>query len=127
MPFKSVKLTRELGSGHFGKVYLGHLDYADNTLVAVKMSQRVSVPTESEIRQQFIEEIKTMKLAGSHPHLVGLVGYCVQPDRPICILLEYMQGGDLLAHLHFKKRNRNSKERKYVFDLCTHYIVRRFA
>ena len=103
-----------MGGGHFGKVYLGYLDDADNTLVAVKMSRRVSVPTESEIRQQFIEEIEMMKLAGSHPHLVGLVGYCVQPNKPICILLEYMQGGDLLAYLHFKKRNRNNKESGYT-------------
>ncbi|XP_076683959.1 uncharacterized protein LOC143376992 [Andrena cerasifolii] len=114
VPFKSVKLTRKLGSGHFGKVYLGYLDDTDNTRVAVKMSRCVSMPTESEIQQQFIEEIEMMKLAGSHPHLVGLIGYCVQPDKPICILLEYMQGGDLLTYLHFKKRNRNGKKSVYT-------------
>ena len=110
VPFKSVKLTRELGSGHFGKVYLGRLEDADDTPVAVKMSRRVGVPTESEIRQQFIEEIEMMKSAGSHPHLVGLVGYCAEPDKPICILLEYMHGGDLLAYLHSRKQNRHSEE-----------------
>nr|XP_031830019.1 receptor-type tyrosine-protein kinase FLT3-like [Nomia melanderi] len=105
VPFKSVKLIRELGNGHFGKVYLGHLDDANNTVVAVKMSQNVNASIELEVRQQFLEEIEIMKKAGTHPHLVSLVGYCVQPNKPICILLEYMQGGDLLTYLHLKRKN----------------------
>lgn len=99
MPFKSVRLTRELGTGQFGKVYLGRLDDKDETLVAVKMSQRTDMSKDSETRQEFIKEIEIMRIAGNHPHLVSLVGYCVQPTEPICIVLEYMQGGDLLTYL----------------------------
>ncbi|XP_053982441.1 mast/stem cell growth factor receptor Kit-like isoform X2 [Hylaeus volcanicus] len=105
VPFKSIKLIHELGTGHFGKVYLGHIDDANHTLVAVKMSQHVNACTQLEIRQQFIEEIEMMRMAGNHPHLVRLIGYCIQPDKPICILLEYMQGGDLLTYLQYKKKN----------------------
>lgn len=50
-----------------------------------------------------LEEISIIKTAGPHPHLVGLVGYCTRSENPICILLEYMEGGDLLGFLHRKR------------------------
>lgn len=106
MPFKSVKLIRELGTGQFGKVYLGHLDDTNRTLVAVKMSQEIDVSIDSEKRQEFIKEIEIMRMVGNHPHLIQLIGYCIQPNSPTCILLEYMHGGDLLTYLHRKKKQR---------------------
>ncbi|XP_076300533.1 uncharacterized protein LOC143218874 [Lasioglossum baleicum] len=108
-PFRSVTLLRELGNGHFGKVYLGQLDDTTDTMVAVKMSQNDHASIESEVRREFLEEIEMMKKAGNHPNLVSLVGYCVQPDKPICILLEYMQGGDLLSYLHLQRKNQAQK------------------
>lgn len=39
-----------------------------------------------------------------NPHLVSLIGCCTLPDNPTCILLEYMEGGDLLAYLHSRRR-----------------------
>lgn len=107
IPFKSVKLIREIGTGHFGKVFLGHLDDKNNTSVAVKMSQQTDMSNNSETRQQFIKEIEIMKMAGNHPHLVRLIGYCIQPSKPICIVLEYMQGGDLLTYLHQQRIHQN--------------------
>ncbi|XP_043524092.1 vascular endothelial growth factor receptor 3-like [Frieseomelitta varia] len=110
VPFKSVRLMRELGTGHFGKVYLGHLDDKDKTLVAVKMSQQTDISKDSETRQEFIKEIEIMRIAGNHPHLVSLVGYCVQPTEPTCIVLEYMQGGDLLTYLH------DQRNQQFLYD-----------
>lgn len=109
VPFKSVRLMRELGTGQFGKVYLGHLDDKDKTLVAVKMSQQIDISKDSETRQEFIKEIEIMRIAGNHPHLVSLVGYCVQPTEPICIVLEYMQGGDLLTYLRDQRNQQCEK------------------
>ncbi|CAK9803407.1 Tyrosine-protein kinase receptor torso [Anthophora quadrimaculata] len=104
-----VKLIRELGTGQFGKVYLGHLDDTNHTLVAVKMSQQIGTSIDSDTQQQFIKEIEIMRMAGAHPHLVGLIGYCVQPNKPIYILLEYMQGGDLLTYLHQMRNQQSNK------------------
>lgn len=59
---------------------------------------------EPEARHQLLEEIKIMKAAGPHTHLVSLIGYCTLPNNPICILLEYMEGGDLLAYLHYRRK-----------------------
>lgn len=107
VPYRCINLQYELGKGQFGKVYQGSLNNNIGTLVAVKMSQCPDASNEPEARRQLLEEIETMKTAGSHPHLVGLRGYCISPDNPICILLEYMEGGDLLKYLH-SRRNTES-------------------
>lgn len=124
--FESVKLIRKLGIGQFGKVYLGHLNDKNNSLVAVKMSQQMDLSIDSETRQQFIQEIEIMIMAGNHPHLVSLIGYCIKPNHPICILLEYMKGGDLLTYLH-NQRNQQNKQMIYhdqniLQDLCETYV-----
>jgi len=103
VPYKCINLIYELGKGQFGKVYLGSLKN-ENTLIAVKMSQCSDVCNEPEVRHQLLEEIKIMKAAGSHAHLVNFIGCCTLPNNPICILLEYMEGGDLLAYLHYKRK-----------------------
>lgn len=104
VPYKCINLICELGKGQFGKVHLGNLNNNEDTLVAVKMLQYSDASNESEARRQLLEEIKIMKAAGSHPHLVSLIGCCTLPDNPTCILLEYMEGGDLLAYLHSRRR-----------------------
>lgn len=115
-----------MGIGQFGKVYLGHLNDKNNSLVAVKMSQQMDLSIDSETRQQFIQEIEIMIMAGNHPHLVSLIGYCIKPNHPICILLEYMKGGDLLTYLH-NQRNQQNKQMIYhdqniLQDLCETYV-----
>ncbi|XP_032667759.1 fibroblast growth factor receptor-like isoform X2 [Odontomachus brunneus] len=102
--YKCISLQHELGKGQFGRVYLGTLNNNMDTLVAVKMSQCSDTTNEPEARRQLLEEIETMKTAGPHPYLVGLIGYCTSPDDPICILLEYMEGGNLLAYLHSRRK-----------------------
>ena len=51
-------------------------------------------------REEFAKEIELMKRIGSakHAHVVGLFG-CVTIPEPICILLEYLEYGDLLSYL----------------------------
>ncbi|XP_029050762.1 mast/stem cell growth factor receptor kita-like [Osmia bicornis bicornis] len=110
VPFKNIKLIRELGAGQFGKVYLGCLNDKNNTSIAVKMSQENILSPKLEIQQQFLKEIEIMRMAGTHPNLVDLLGYCIQPNGSICILLEYMQGGDLLTYLHtFQGKEKSDK------------------
>lgn len=95
-----MKFIRELGKGQFGKVYLGTLDGYRESLVAIKISNCSEPKKEPEARQQLLAEIETMKNAGYHSHLVQLIATCTLPENPICVVLEYVKGGDLLAHLH---------------------------
>ena len=52
-------------------------------------------------------------MAGNHPHLVSLIGYCIKPTQPTCILLEYMQGGDLLTYLHDQRKQQKNETNNY--------------
>ena len=56
-------------------------------------------PSELE-KKDFVSEISLMKRIGfsKHPHVVGLFG-CVTVPQPVCILLEYLEYGDLLTYL----------------------------
>ena len=56
-------------------------------------------PSEQE-KQDFAKEIELMKRIGfaKHSHVVGLFGVVTVPE-PICILLEYLEYGDLLSYL----------------------------
>lgn len=104
--YQSINFMDELGKGQFGKVYLSTLNNNKDTLVAIKVSVCSDASDEPETRRQMLEEIKTMKTAGSHPNLVKLIGYCTSPNNPICILLEYMNGKDLLTYLHSRRQFR---------------------
>ncbi|XP_063979426.1 insulin-like growth factor 1 receptor [Diachasmimorpha longicaudata] len=96
--YERLKLSKELGKGQFGRVYLGYLD--NDFPVAVKLSNPSTKFDELEARRQLLDEIQTMKRVGSHSHLVKLIGCCTLPDNPICVVLEYVEGGDLLCYLH---------------------------
>ncbi|XP_012270587.1 vascular endothelial growth factor receptor 2 [Orussus abietinus] len=101
--FRRLQLTQELGNGQFGRVCLGKLDGYEYP-VAVKMPNS-SDPTEPETRKQLLEEITMMKAAGPHPHLVRLIACCTLPNYPACVILEYMEGGDLFAYLRRLRGN----------------------
>ncbi|XP_011645406.1 vascular endothelial growth factor receptor 3 [Pogonomyrmex barbatus] len=123
IPYKCINFIHELGKGQFGTVYLGNLNNNKDILIAIKMSQCSDVYNESEARHQLLEEIKIMKAAGSHTHLVNLIGCCTLPNNPICILLEYMEGGDLLAYLHHRRKIKSND-----ISLCNfEKIVFRYA
>ncbi|XP_043289633.1 tyrosine-protein kinase receptor torso-like [Venturia canescens] len=98
--YKRLKFIRELGKGQFGKVYLGTLEGFRPSLVAIKISNCSDPKAEPEARRQLLAEIETMKSGGNHSHLVQLIGTCTLPENPICVILEYVEGGDLLRHLH---------------------------
>lgn len=99
IPYNSLKLTSELGEGQFSKVYLGHINN-NATPVAVKISRLSNELNKLDVYREFMEEIEIMIKAGQHPHLVNLMGYSIVPNKSIYIILEYMEGGNLLRYLH---------------------------
>ena len=57
-----------------------------------------------EEEEDFLEEISLMKKLERSPYVVGMLGCCTK-SSPRCIVLEYMEHGDLLHFLR-KKRKR---------------------
>lgn len=52
-----------------------------------------------------MNEIDMMKKVamGNNTHVVGLIG-CVTVEEPLCLVIEYLQYGDLQSYLHNIKK-----------------------
>ncbi|XP_029452002.1 tyrosine-protein kinase Blk isoform X2 [Rhinatrema bivittatum] len=89
IPRQSLKLTKKLGAGQFGEVWMGF--YKNSIKVAIKTLKEGSMSPEA-----FLEEANLMKTL-QHDKLVRL--YAVVTKIPIYIITEYMAKGSLLDFL----------------------------
>ncbi|GFN97601.1 tyrosine-protein kinase receptor [Plakobranchus ocellatus] len=92
-------LTMYLGGGAFGEVYEGLArnilgDGSGETRCAVKTLRKSASENEKE---EFLKEALLMKNF-QHEHILGLLGVCLDND-PQFIIMELMEGGDLLSFL----------------------------
>ncbi|XP_030051429.1 tyrosine-protein kinase Blk [Microcaecilia unicolor] len=89
IPRESLKLTKKLGAGQFGEVWMGF--YKNSIKVAIKTLKEGNMSPEA-----FLEEANLMKTL-QHDKLVRL--YAVVTKSPIYIITEYMANGSLLDFL----------------------------
>ncbi|CAG5115203.1 unnamed protein product, partial [Candidula unifasciata] len=92
-------LTMFLGSGAFGEVFEGLAknilgDSTGETKCAVKTLRKSALEHEKE---EFLKEALLMKNF-RHEHILSLLGVCLDND-PQFIIMELMEGGDLLSFL----------------------------
>ncbi|KAK7360261.1 hypothetical protein VNO77_02244 [Canavalia gladiata] len=89
-----------LGSGAFGNVYKGTFDL-EGTL-AIKRAHSQSFLSVEEFRN----EVRLLS-AVKHRNLIGLVGYCEEPERDGAKILvyEYVSNGSLLEYIMGNRRN----------------------
>jgi len=77
--------------------------------------------------QYLMEESLKMKRF-SHPHVLGLIGVCVDAGPAPYIISPYMEHGSLLSYLRVErsvlvvKNDADAEEVKYVYFLCIMYI-----
>jgi serine/threonine protein kinase len=80
--FGEYRLTRQLGGGTFGDVYLAeHIQ--DNTPAAIKVL--LARLTHSEDLKDFINEIRTL-FRLQHPNIVPLLDFGIERDSPFLIM-----------------------------------------
>ncbi|XP_065219986.1 fibroblast growth factor receptor homolog 1-like [Planococcus citri] len=98
-PREKLVLGRFLGEGEFGRVVLGEaLDIIDEnitTTVAVKMLKE---PHSDADMIDLVSEMEIMKLIGTHPNVLRLLGCCTQ-NGPLLIITEYTVHGNLQSFL----------------------------
>ncbi|KAJ0183261.1 hypothetical protein K1T71_001237 [Dendrolimus kikuchii] len=99
---EQITLIKFLGSGAFGKVYEGVARQVNgattDTKVAVKTLRKGA--TEQE-KMEFRREAALMSNF-KHEHILRLLGVC-RDDDPHYIIMELMEGGDLLSYLRAKR------------------------
>ncbi|XP_059618544.1 protein sevenless isoform X2 [Phlebotomus argentipes] len=91
-----ITMTKFLGSGAFGEVYEGCVKNPEDpeTRVAIKTLRKGA--TEQE-KAEFLQEAHLMSNF-KHEHILRLIGVCFDLDS-LYIIMELMQGGDLLSFL----------------------------
>ncbi|XP_071799499.1 uncharacterized protein [Asterias amurensis] len=85
-----------LGNGQFGEVHYGSVMFKG---VLCKAAIKTLKENATHIdRENFLEELKTMTLHGSHPNLVKIMGAC-QHEGILYVAMEYLSNGDLRCFL----------------------------
>ncbi|NXX41808.1 ROS1 kinase, partial [Tricholaema leucomelas] len=105
-PRDKLNLHKLLGSGAFGEVYEGTAigilaDGSGESKVAVKTLKKGATDHE---KSEFLKEAHLMSKF-DHPHILKLLGVCLL-NEPQYIILELMEGGDLLSYLRGARKQK---------------------
>ncbi|KAI9918839.1 hypothetical protein PsorP6_011887 [Peronosclerospora sorghi] len=94
IPREKVELRELLSRGGYGEVYVGSYH---GQVVAVKQLLPEKKKTMSQVNA-FLSEVKLMATL-DHPRIVSFIGVAWDQLMDICVVCEYMAGGDLRALL----------------------------
>lgn len=100
-------LTRCIGSGGFGSVYLG--TFKGREVAVKKLPPFVEHSSGNSERQSAYEAlIREISLASrfASERLVKVYGACTDDRNKCCLIMEHMKGGNLYQRIHDKKRRR---------------------
>ncbi|RLN82232.1 hypothetical protein BBJ28_00015189 [Nothophytophthora sp. Chile5] len=102
IPRDQVRVDKLLSRGAFGEVYIG---LYDGQQVAIKM---LLPETRKSVRDvnNFLAEAK-MTAGMDHPRIVSFVGVAWNALSDLCVVLEYMDGGDLRTLLNKYEASRH--------------------
>ncbi|XP_066028550.1 fibroblast growth factor receptor 2-like [Pocillopora verrucosa] len=94
---KVFKAERRTSSGRGSRWPLRRQEN-DVQMTAYSEGREYDDNAEKEDLESIIMELEVMKSLRNHPHVVGLIGHCIEKD-PVFIVLEYLPYGDLLGYL----------------------------
>ncbi|XP_030377997.1 protein sevenless [Scaptodrosophila lebanonensis] len=99
--WNQLTLLRFLGSGAFGEVYEGQLQYEDEP-----EPQRVAIKSLRKGANEFAELLQEAQLMSNfkHENIVRLIGVCFDSES-ISLIMEHMEAGDLLSYLRAARPN----------------------
>ncbi|KAJ3150499.1 Serine/threonine kinase [Geranomyces michiganensis] len=105
-----------LGRGAFGKVMLA-TEKATQSLYAIKALKKEFIIQNDDVKSTKLEKrIFQAASAAHHPFLVNLHS-CFQTDTRVYFVMEYVSGGDLMAHIQEKKRFSQARAKFYACEV----------
>ncbi|KAM0830341.1 hypothetical protein ACQ4PT_066282 [Festuca glaucescens] len=107
------RVGRTIGEGSFAKVKLA-VDTETGGSVAVKVIDRSTV-LRNNLMYQVKREISAMKLL-NHPNIVK-IHEVIATKTKICLVMEYVPGGQLSDRLSYHKRLDEREANKYFYQL----------
>jgi len=84
----------EIGSGQFGVVYIGTAEGLAPNGGALKVAVKTLQSDDPSARDEFLAEANVMKAIDGSPHVVRLLGVCVEAE-PYYMVMEFIRRGDL--------------------------------
>lgn len=113
--FDDFDLRATVGTGTFGRVRVVKIKgHADRSPMALKIMKKSEV-----IRLKQVEHVKAEKeilLSINHPFIVNLLTV-FQDDKRLCMLLEYVNGGELFSYLRKEGRLPNEHAMFYSGEI----------
>ncbi|KAK1946541.1 Serine/threonine-protein kinase STY17 [Phytophthora citrophthora] len=95
LPREKVFISDRISRGGYGEVYLGHFN---DEPIAVKMLLPETRKSISHVNE-FLSEVKMMAMM-EHPRITKFIGVAWDSLADLCVVSEYMAGGDLRALLN---------------------------
>ncbi|XP_022796258.1 angiopoietin-1 receptor-like [Stylophora pistillata] len=89
-----ITTVKVLGSGNFGQVSKAIYNPLKSEVAVKSLKDNAK----KKDLQDMLTELDLMKTMRPHPHVVKLIGCCIEKDPPL-IVLEYLPYGDLLGYL----------------------------
>ena len=124
LPRQDVILEKEIGSGEFGKIFIGRVQKAvgGSSQVAVKMLKGAC--SSLHIDAFDLERVLLRQL--NHANVVRLVGY-VSLSQPALVCLEFMELGSLRQYIESEailNSLSNQEMISFAIDICTgmHFV-----
>lgn len=131
-----ISLNKFLGSGAFGEVFEGKAKGIRDEMemkVAIKVRniiisktilltydlflQTLKKGTSDQQKSEFLQEAQLMSHF-KHEHILQLLGVCLDNDPPF-IIMELMEGGDLLTYL---RNSRNISVRLFNINIVDNLV-----
>ncbi|XP_046848304.1 uncharacterized protein LOC124441866 isoform X2 [Xenia sp. Carnegie-2017] len=106
LPCERIRRREMIGRGAFGEVYLGEAEEVNDspgwTTVAIKTLTVTEAVHKNDVHD-FMREIELMAHIGKHKNVIHMFGCCTK-SLPICLVLEYAPGGNLVNYLRALKK-----------------------
>ncbi|XP_042211564.1 discoidin domain-containing receptor 2-like [Homarus americanus] len=127
IPRLAITLLQQIGEGQFGEVHLGEVEdeEGEKQMVAVKT---LRLEASHAVRCDFEREVEILARLRD-PNIVQVVGVCSR-EEPLCMLVEYMEHGDLnqylQAHIAETASPRNTHAKTLSYG-CLIYMATQIA